>query len=168
MVFSATSKALALAAALGASVLAGAARADEPSPEALQLAARLINDVGLTASVTGLTQELLINLERSVVAIHPEMQSALHETLVGLAPDYTKSIAPVLEELAHVVTAHMTVQDLRDATAFFEGPVGRKYLATQPAMLQDLNLAGNAWRQKTQADLLARVRDEMKKKGYEF
>ena len=45
---------------------------------------------------------------------------------------------------------------------------GKKYVAAEPALINELQSAGTAWRQKLANDLLVRVREEMKKKGVDF
>jgi len=167
MTFSLPATALALSLGLLASITV-AARADEPSPTALSLAATVIVDIGLKASVDSFVPELLAEMERNITGLHPEMQSSLHETLVGLQPELAKTEGPVLADVAHVLASRMTEAELRDTQAFFEGPVGKKYLATQPALLQELGISTTLWRRQASANLLARVREEMKKKGYEF
>lgn len=62
----------------------------------------------------------------------------------------------------------MTEQELKDTQAFFESPTGKKYLAVQPALLQELAISANVWRPKLATDMMGRLREEMKKKGYDF
>jgi hypothetical protein len=144
------------------------ARADEPTPAALALANVVIADIGLKASVDGFVPSLLGEMEHNISALHPEMQSSLHETLLGLQPEFTKTEASILADVAHVLASKMTEQELRDTQAFFESPTGRKYIATQPVLLQELGISTAVWRRSVSADLLSRVREEMKKKGYTF
>ncbi len=96
------------------------------------------------------------------------MQSTLHDTLVALLPEFQNADAGVLADLAHVMASKMTEQELKDTQVFFESPTGKKYLAVQPVLLQELGISGNVWRQKLATDMMSRVREEMKKKGFEF
>ena len=47
-------------------------------------------------------------------------------------------------------------------------PTGKKYVAAEPAFIDELQSAGSAWRQKLADQLVTRVREEMKKKGVDF
>jgi uncharacterized protein len=167
MNFRLTSKRLALASCLLA-ISTFAARADEPSASALSLASQIIADIGLKASVDGEVPSLALEIQSQISQLHPEMQSNLHEVLVKLLPEFQKADAGVLDDLAHVLASKMTEQELKDTLAFFESPTGKKYLATQPVLLQALAISGNAWRPRLASDLMSRLREEMKKKGYEF
>ena len=167
MKFALTPKAF-IAVALMALAMAPPARGDEPSPDAITLAASILNDIGLNNSVAAIVPLTLRELERNIAAIHPEMQSALTESSVAILPEFAKSDEKVLGDLAHVFASRMTEQELRDTKAFFESPVGKKYLESQPVILQEFSAATNVWRRQLSNDLLARLRQEMKKKGYEF
>jgi len=153
---------------VGLAAAAAPARADEPSPEALKIAAAIVADIGLKASVDSIVPGLMGEVEHSIGTIHPEMQSALHETVVAVAPEFATRDASVLADVSHVLAARMTEQELRDTQAFFESPTGKKYLTTQPLLLQAANVSVGAWRRQVSNDIVARVREEMKKKGFEF
>ena len=115
-----------MAVALVALAMAAPARADEPSPDAIALAASILTDVGVNNSVAAIVPITLRELERNIAAIHPEMQTALAEASVAILPEFAKSDEKVLGDLAHVFAARMTEQELRDTKAFFESPVGQK------------------------------------------
>ena len=144
------------------------ARADEPSPEALKIAGAIIGDVGLKASVDTHVPNLMAEVERSIGTIHPEMQSALHDTVTALGPEFAPRDAAVLADVTHVLASRMSEQELRDTQGFFESATGKKYLASQPVLLQALSASVGAWRRQVSNDIVARVREEMKKKGFEF
>ena len=159
----------AIALALGLLVSATlVARADEPSPQALALATKLIGDIGLQASIDSFVPSMFGGVERSVTGMHPEMQSAVHETLVSLQPEFLKTDQSMVDDVAHVLAARMTEQEMRDTSAFFESPLGKKYLSVQPVLLQELSISAQVWQPRESAELIARLREEMKKKGYNF
>ncbi len=167
MIFSPSKKAMALALGLLASTML-VARADEPSPQALALATKMIADVGLQQSIDSFVPELFGQVEQKITGLHPEMQSAVHETLVSLGPEFAKTSQSMIDDVAHVLAARMSEQEMRDTSAFFEGPVGKKYLSVQPVLLQELSISAQVWRQRESAELIARLREELKKKGYDF
>ena len=59
-------------------------------------------------------------------------------------------------------------EEIKEVLAFYESPTGKKYVAAEPAFINELQSSGTAWRQKLANDLLVRVREEMKKKGVDF
>ena len=169
MAFPLTPRRMIWAGAIVALGLVGAgARADEPSPAAVARAGTVLVDVGLKQSVDLIVPSMLSELEHNIAAIHPEMQSALHETITALTPEFAKTASGVMNDLAHVLASRMNEQELRETQAFFEGPTGKKYLASQSAILQELGVSGNVWRRQLSTDMLTLLREERKKKGYDF
>ncbi len=162
-------KAASAMAVLFALALTGApARADEPTPAALEIASRLLGEIGLKPSIDAIVPGMLGELERGILASRPELKDALHATLVQLEPEFSKSDVGVLADVAHVLATQMSEQELKDAETFFTSPSGKKYVAAQGPMLTELGISARAWRQQLSDKMLARVREELKKKGFDF
>ena len=168
MKFASKPKVLALAGGFLALAAAAPAYADEPSANAIAMATQVINDVGMRAGVENIIPLTLGEMQRNVAAIHPEMATALKEASVTIIPEFAKSGDKVIADLAHVMASRMSEQELRDSLAFFEGPSGKKYLATQPILLQEFQVSTGIWRSELNKNLLSRLREEMKKKGVDF
>ena len=160
-------KALALAVALAA-VVVGPARAADPSPAAKALALQLITDVGLRGSVEGLPPLLLSEIELNIAKVHPELANPLKEAATAIIPEFVHSSDNVVGDIAYVLATKMTEQEMRDSITFFESPVGKKYLATQPVLLREFSAATGVWREDLANTMLTRLHEEMKKKGLDF
>jgi len=169
MALRASSKAKFLLGALSALIaLSEPVRADEPSPAALEIANRLIVDLGLKQSLDVVVPGLFGEFEKNVLATRPELKDPLHQTLVSLVPEFNKGEPAVLADVAHVMATKMTESELKEVAAFYQSPAGRKFVAAEPAFIEELQVSGSAWRQKLSNDLLVRVREELKKKGVDF
>jgi hypothetical protein len=159
-------------ASLGALVIlalaSAAASAQEPTPAALNYASQIFLDVGVKASLDQVVAGMASQLEHNVTATRPELRDALRETLIAIAPEFLKTEQGVLGDAAKFLASRMTEQELKETAAFFEGATGKKYVAAQGAAMADLAPSLRAWREQVSTDLLARTREEMKKKGYEF
>ncbi len=167
MVLLARPKAKTLTGAATALIMLGAlAWAEEPSPAAIELASKILGDVGFKQSVDLILPSMLGELERNIVAVHPEMKEALHETLVAIEPEFAKSESGVLTDVAHVLASRLSEKELKETAAFFESAAGRTYVAAEPAMLEELKVSGTTWRQQLSNEMLTRVREEMTKKGF--
>jgi hypothetical protein len=66
------------------------------------------------------------------------------------------------------MASKLTDPEIKEVLAFYESPTGKKFVAAEPAFVNELQVAGTAWRQKLADDLLPRVREELKKKGVDF
>jgi len=157
-----------LGAALALLLLAVPVRADEPTPAMIDLATKIIADTNIKQSIDIVVPAMFAELERQIAAMHPEMRQPLHETIVGLMPGYAGGEETVLSDITRALASQMSEADLRATLAFFESEAGKKYVGAQPAMINQLTSSVKTWRETMSKDILPRLRDAMKKKGYEF
>jgi hypothetical protein len=144
------------------------ARADEPTPAALGYASQLFIDLGMKSSMDQVVPGMLIELEHNVTQTNPAMGDPLRATLLEIGPEFRKSEDGVLADSAKLLAGAMTEQELKDTVTFFESPAGKKFVAVQPAVLQQVGGLVRAWRDKLSDDIMTRARVEMKKKGFTF
>jgi hypothetical protein len=156
------------AAALGASLLAGAAYADEPSATQMDLARKILVAVGLKASIDQIVPAMASQLQGQLLQMHPEMGKQLHDTLVALLPEFNKDEDGVFNDTAKALAARLTEAELQQTLTYFQSPAGQKYTNAQAPVLDALGASGAAWRQKLTTVMLDRTREEMKKKGFSF
>ena len=156
------------AAALLAALGATAARADEPTPAALESARAIIVASGIPRSFDIIVPQLMGELEHNVLLTRPELKDSLHATLIALEPEFAKSEQGVIDGAARVLASAMSEQELKDAEAFFTSPSGKKYVDAQPATFKEIIGLVQAWRQRLSTDILTRARVEMKKMGVDF
>ena len=154
---------------LAALVLFGVpAGADEPTPAMLDLAAKILADNNLRQSVDVIVPAMFAELERNLVTMHPEMRQPLHDAIVEMMPGYAGGETAVLKDVSQTLASQMTESELKATLDFFESEPGKKYVASQPAMIKQLGISAGAWRQQLSNDIVPRLREAMKKKGYDF
>jgi uncharacterized protein len=139
-----------------------------PSANALVLANRLMVDVGIRGSLDVIVPNMLTELQAHVLQTHPEAESAIHDVIFALAPEFGKTEQGAIDAVAASLATHMSEQALTASVAFFDGPDGKEYVRAQPFMLQDMNAALRAWREQISVSMLTRAREELKKKGVDF
>jgi hypothetical protein len=156
------------AAALLVALGAVAAKADEPTPAAIESARAIIVASGMTRSFDLVVPQMLGELERNVTATRPELKDSLHATLVALEPEFSKTEQEVVDGAARILAKYMNEQELKDTAAFFASASGKKYVEAQPVAFNEIIGVVQTWRQRLSTDVLARARAEMKKKGMDF
>jgi hypothetical protein len=144
------------------------ARAEEPSPAAIELATRIVGDLGLKQSLDSILPALFTEFERGVLQSRPELKDPLHQVLTALLPEFNKGETGVIADVAHVMAARLDEAELKTVVAFYESPTGKKFVEAEPAFVAELQISGRTWRQKISQELLPRVREELKKKGVDF
>jgi hypothetical protein len=145
-----------------------AATADAVSPAKLDLAKKILTSVGLKASIDEIVPAMLTQLQSQMIKIHPEMGKPLHETLVALIPEFNQGEEGVFDDTSHTLASQLSEAELQQTLTFFQSPAGVKYNQAQAAVLTELGVSGGVWREKLTTIMVSRVREEMKKKGFQF
>ena len=135
---------------------------------ALHAADPLLTDIGVKQSLGLVVPGMLTELERNVTNTRPEIKDSLRETLRAIQPEFDKTAVQMLDQAEALLASQMSEKEIADVAAFFDSPAGKKYLAVEPVFFQKFSGLAEPWRQKLSTDILARAREEMKKKGVEF
>jgi hypothetical protein len=72
------------------------------------------------------------------------------------------SVDELIEQLIPVYDKHYSFEDIRTLTAFFETAAGKRFVAEQPAMMQESMAVGAAWGREAGE----RILKKLKEKGY--
>jgi len=153
---------------LGATLLAAPAYADEPTPEQIDMAKKILISVGLKSSMDQIVPAMLGQFEHQLTQIHPDQQKPLHETLVALLPEFQQGEDAVFNDTSRVMATRLSTDELKQTLAYFDSPAGQKYTKAQAPILEMLASSGGLWREKLTKIIVDRTREEMKKKGFEF
>ena len=69
---------------------------------------------------------------------------------------------------AKIYAKRLSEAELKDVVAFFRSPSGKRYVETQPQVLDDLVGAMQDWSQDVSEYMMVRVRVEMGKRGHQL
>ena len=138
------------------------------SPSHLAAARALVVACGMSRSFSIIVPQFLDQIGSSLTQTRPELSRDLTVVLTQLKPEFDKQVNEMIDIAAQIYVKQMSEQDLKAAVAFFESPAGKKYVETQPAFLTEVVTAMQGWQGKISTDMMARVREEMKKKGHEI
>ena len=153
---------------LAALLLATPALADDPTPDEIDLAKKILISVGLKASMDQIVPAMLGQLEHQLAQVHPEQDKPLHETLVALLPEFQQGEDAVFTDTSRVLAKNLTLDELKQTLTYFDSPAGKKYTQAQAPILEMLASSGGLWREKLTKIIVDRTREEMKKKGFDF
>ncbi len=147
---------------------AAPAAAPPPSPAAITAADAILGEIGIKRSIALIVPGMMAQLERTVTTTRPEIKDSLRETLHAIQPDFDKSAQQMYTQAATLLASQMSEKELQDVAAFFDSPAGKKYLTAEPVFLQKFAALAQPWREQMSNDIMARAREEMKKKGIDF
>ena len=136
------------------------------TPSHIAAARELVAASGLAGSFMQIIPGMMGQLDSNITSTRPELSQDLKATLRELAPEFGKWPEEMLERAARIYTALLTEQECKDALAFFQGPVGKKFVEIQPTVIGNLSPAIQAWTSEISTRMMERVREAMAKKGH--
>ncbi|MCW6510737.1 DUF2059 domain-containing protein [Lichenifustis flavocetrariae] len=144
--------------------------ASQPEPSAAQLAAArsLVLASGMSRSFEPMVPQLADQIVPMLTRTRPELKANLTAVVAKLQPEFLKKGDEMIDMAARIYARHMSETELEQAAAFFNSPVGKKYVEVQPAMLDEVVVAMQTWTQTLSTYMMTRVHDEMKAKGQDF
>ena len=147
---------------------AAPAAAPAPSPAAIAAADTILGDIGIKQTISLVVPGMLTELESNVTRTRPEIKESLRQTLRSIQPEFDKTAVQTFNSAAAILASQMSEKEIVELAAFFESPLGKKYVAMEPVFLQSLSDVVAPWREQLSTDIMVRAREEMKKKGVEF
>ena len=143
-----------------------AAHAQQPSAASIQVAKQLIAVTGATAVFNPLIAGVVEQAKILFLQQNPALAKDLNEVAAKIRTDLQPRFSEISDEVAKLYAANFTEQELKDVLAFYQSPSGKKLLTTQPKVIDaSMGFAGD-WANKLSDEVIAKMRDEMKKRGH--
>lgn len=136
----------------------------EPSAQAVALGRELVVAAGVSRTFDGIIPQLMIELQQSILQVRPNIVKEVDEILIQLKPEFEPQRVEMLATAAKIYARTLSEADMKDALAYFKSAAGQRYVAAQPVMLDQLFNEMQTESQKISEKLLARVREELKKR----
>jgi hypothetical protein len=138
------------------------------TPAQLAAARALVIASGMSRSFSVVIPQFVDQIGGSLAETRPELTEDLKAVFTELRPEFERQADEMIDIAAQIFAKHMNEADLKAASAFFDSPSGKQYVAAQPAILSDLVTAMDGWQGKVSTNMMTRVREEMKKKGHDI
>jgi hypothetical protein len=156
-----------LAAVAAALVAFGpAANSQQPSAAAMATAKELIASTGATTVFTPLIAGVVEQAKLLYLQQNPGLSKDLNEIANKMRTDLAPRFAELSDEMARLYATHFTDQELKAILVFYQSPAGKKLLAQQPTVVDDSMKFAQEWANKLSDQVIANMRDELKKRGH--
>ena len=145
-----------------------APESDAPTPEHIAKARQLILATGISRSFEIIIPEFMDQIGNTLTQARPDLVHDMNVVLADLKPEFDKQSDEMIDQSARIYATLLSEKEIDAVLAFFDSEAGRKYVGAQPLFLNQLVSGMQAWQQKISVNMMARVRQEMKKKGHEL
>lgn len=161
-----------MAAALAASLATGAVAQTQPqmpvnfAAEHLAAARSAITASKAAEGFDNILPAVAQQAKALFIRTNPTLTTQIEEVVTTVALDMAKSRPDLDREIQRVWASRFSKSELEEIAKFYNSPVGVK-LANESADMVALSArAAMAWQQKLSTDMVTRVREEMKKRGF--
>lgn len=144
------------------------AQAPPPAPSHLEAAREMIVLSGIAQSFDSIFVEFREGVRQTFGATRPELTKDLNEVVEALKPESDAKRDEIIVTASEIFARRMPESDLREVSAFFKSPVGRRYNAFRTQALDEIFTALQPWSVQTSNFLFDRLSEEMRKRGHQL
>ncbi|MGA4551337.1 DUF2059 domain-containing protein [Methylorubrum aminovorans] len=151
----------------------GAAPPPAPAPEPevsashLALAREVMLSSGIARSFDSIIPTMADQIRKNAVT-RPDLAKDLDDVLKSLDPEMELQKQRLINIAARIYAKRLTEAELKDIVTFFRSPAGKRYVETQPQVLDDMVGAMQDWTQEVSEYIMVRTRAEMGKRGHQL
>lgn len=137
------------------------------TPNHLALAREVLLGSGIARSFDSIIPAFSEQIRQNAIT-RPELGKDLDAVLTGLEPEMEMQKQAMIDTAARIYAQRLSEAELNDIAAFFRSPAGKRYVETQPQVLDAIVQAMQSWTQEVSEYVMVRVRAEMSKRGHQM
>ena len=158
-----TSRLAAVAVALVA--FGPAAHSQQPSAAALSTAKEIVTVTGATTLFNPLITGVVEQAKLLFLQQNPGLSKDLNEIAIKIRNDLAPRFDELVNDVARNYAIHFTEQELKDVLAFYKSPAGKKLISEQSKVVEASMKFAQDWANKLSDQVIAQMREELKKRG---
>ena len=147
-------------------LLTGVARAESPSPDALEAARTLVTTLKLTDQYRTLLPGILFSLRPTMTQDRPELERDFDAMVPTVLQTYSKYYSTMVDNAAVLYANNFSADELRTIETFYRSPAGQKYLAKSRDLVRSSQQIGDEVSRKAADDLKAHMTRLLREKGH--
>lgn len=147
-------------------VLAPASRAQEPSAAAVALGREIVELKGGIGMFDSVIDGVIEHHRRLLLQVDPNLDKDLDVVAQKLRADYVGRKADIHAEIGRAYASQFTEAELKQIVLFYKTPLGKKLIESEPKAIDEATKRVDAWATKFADEVMAKIKDEMRKKGH--
>ncbi|TGD99062.1 DUF2059 domain-containing protein [Methylobacterium nonmethylotrophicum] len=137
------------------------------TPSHLALAKEVMLSSGIARSFDSILPAFGEQIKQAAVT-RPELTKDLNEVIDKMQPELELQKQRIIDIASRIYATKLTEAELREIATFFRSPSGKRYVETQPQVLDEMVQAMQTWTQEVSEYMMVRVRAEMGKRGHQL
>jgi len=145
-----------------------AAAQPQPSANAIAMAKELMVAKGATAMFDPLVPGIIETTKNTLLPANPGLFKDLNDVATMLRTEFAPRRNQIVDEIARLYAQKFTEAELKELVTFYKSPVGKKFAAEEPIVIDQGLQRAEAWSRQINDEVMTRFRDEMKKRGHDL
>ncbi len=145
-----------------------AARAENPSPETMDAARKLVTTLRLPDQYRALLPGILLGLKRPLTQDRPEVERDFDALVPTVIDTYATYYNVMVDNAAALYAKYFSAEELRAIEAFYRSPAGEKYMQNSRMLTEASRQIGDESSRKAADDLKERMTQALREKGHKF
>ena len=139
-----------------------------PSPAAILIAKQIVEIKGVKKLFEPLVRGVVEKVKDQFMQTNFMWAKDLNEVANNLVKQYEPRTSELVDESARIYASHFTEAELKQILAFYQTPTGRKMVTEEPRALDQSMANAGVFGDKLSEEIIAKFRDEMKKRGHDI
>jgi len=144
------------------------AQTTAPSPNAILIAKQIVEIKGVDKLFDPLIRGVVEKVKDQFMQTNFMWAKDLNEVAGQLVKQYQPRTSELVDESARIYASHFTEAELKQILAFYQTPTGRKMIVEEPRALDQSVANAGVFGDKLSEEIIAKFRDEMKKRGHDI
>lgn len=140
----------------------------QPSPASILLAKQIVEIKGVKNIFQPLVTGVVEKTKNMFMQTNFMWAKDLNEVAAIEQKKYAPRVTELVDATARIYAEHFTEQELKDLLAFYQSPLGRKALVEEPKVLSLAMENAGTWGDNLSNEVMASMREEMKKRGHDM
>jgi hypothetical protein len=154
--------------ALAMTGLAKPAAAADPSPTSILIAKQIIQIKGVSGMFDPLVRGVVEKVKDQFMQTNFMWAKDLNEVAANMHEEYDSRSAELVDVAARIYASHFTEAELKDMLVFYKSPLGQKMIVEEPKALDESLSSAGQWGDTLAAEVIGKMRIEMKKRGHDL
>ncbi len=133
--------------------------------ERLVAARALMTAAGSTRQFDQFMPVMSAQMTKAFIALAPHAEAQIRELMAEVLKRLSDRKQELVDQIAALYAAELTLEELRALTAFYQSPVGAKFIAIQPVITQQTMVIGQKWGEQIGREIHQEMRRELEKRG---
>lgn len=147
---------------------ANAQAQQQPTPSALAAAKELLEIKGAQNMLGPIVPGVVETAKNSLMQSNPNLVKELNEVAQQLRTELAPRSSEVIQNFVVLYAQRFTEPELKQIVAFYRSPLGKKLLTDEPTLMDDGFKQAQSWADRFSEQVVARFREEMKKRGHQI